>query len=176
MRLLMIAAVAPAQALFPADPPAAPGPLARVAPLDAPGPALCSPLLRARQTAAALGLRAQIAPALAELDYGSWAGRSPEAVLADDPAGFARWRADPDAVPHGGESRAALIARVADWLETCRSPGGALVAVTHPGPIQAALLHVLGGAPEAADRIGVAALSQLRLSHDGRRWSVLLPQ
>lgn len=174
MRLLMIAALAPAEALFPADPPAAPRALARTRPLAAPGRALCSPLLRARQTAAALGLVPEIVPALAELDYGVWAGRAPEAVLAEDPEGFALWRADPAAAPHGGESRLQLIARVADWLENCPGPGGAAIAVTHPGAIQAALIHVLGAPPEAADRIGASGLARLRLSHDGRRWSVLL--
>ncbi|WP_170293942.1 histidine phosphatase family protein [Paracoccus limosus] len=175
VRLLLIAAVAPAGAQFPADPPAAPGPLSRVRPLERPGQAVSSPLLRARQTAAALGLQPVIEPALAEVDFGAWRGQSPEAVLQGDPAGFARWHADPAQAPHGGESFAAMSARVIDWLARIAGQAGTLVAVSHPGPMQAALLHVLGAGTAEAGRIGVGSLSRLQLSHDGRRWSVVLP-
>jgi hypothetical protein len=41
--------------------------------------------------------------------------------------------------------------------------------------MQAALLHVLGAGTAEAGRIGVGSLSRLQLSHDGRRWSVVLP-
>lgn len=136
------------------------------------GECLISPLQRAARTAEALGLSGHPDPALAELDYGRWAGRSPESVLAEDPAGFALWRDDPHAAPHGGESFAAMAARMADWLQCRADEGRSLVAVTHPGPIQAALLHVLGAPLTAAPAIGVRPLSRTSLTHDGRRWSL----
>lgn len=173
--LTLICAAAPARPVFPADDPAAPAALARAGRV-APGRARClvSPLLRARQTAAALGLAATPDPALREADFGAWAGQAVEAVLAADPAGFALWRTDPAAAPPGGESFAAMAARVTTWLEAQAAAGGRVLAITHPGPIQAALLAVLGAPPTAAARIGVRPLSRTRLSHDGARWSLLI--
>lgn len=174
-RITLICAAAPSRPVFPADEAAAPAALARVAPLAA-GRAICvtSPLRRARQTAAALGLDAAVEPALRETGFGTWAGQEIEAVLAADPAGFAAWRADPAAAPPGGESFAAMAARVAGWLEAQAGGAREVLAITHPGPIQAALLHVLGAPAASASRIGVRPLSRICLSHDGRRWSLLI--
>src|ERR1700760_3620959 len=67
-------------AAFPADEPLDPQGLAKATALvpdlrrvDA---AWTSPALRARETATALGLQATIDPALRDLDYGNWSGRS----------------------------------------------------------------------------------------------------
>ena len=49
------------------------------------GDALSSPALRARDTAAAAGLRAAIEPALRECDFGAWAGRTLAEVHEEDP-------------------------------------------------------------------------------------------
>lgn len=173
-RILLICSLAPARPLFPGDEPASPAALAGAGHLARDAACLTSPLLRARQTAAALALEARPDPALAEMDYGRWAGREIAQVLSDDPTGFARWRDDPDAAPHGGESFAAVVDRIAGWLRRQAQDGGNLVAVTHPAPIQAALIHVLGAPPQAAASIGVRPLSRMRLSHDGRRWSLLM--
>lgn len=173
-RILLICSLPPARAVFPGDDPAAPAALARLAPGEDSGECRVSPLRRAVQTAQALGLEAVPDPALAEMDFGTWAGRSPESVLAEDPAGFARWRADAHAAPHGGESLAAVAARMAAWLQARAEAGGSLLAVSHPAPMQAALLQVLGAPLSAAPVIGVRPLARLRLGHDGRRWSVML--
>lgn len=173
-RILLICSLAPERPVFPGDEPAPAAALARVGRLAAGSDGVTSPLLRARQTAAALGLDARPDPALTEAGFGRWAGRAPEALLAEDPAGLALWREDPRSAPHGGESLAQVAARVAAWLERQAGQGGSLVAVTHPGPIQAALVHVLGAPLEAAGRIGVRPLSRTRLTHDGRRWSLLI--
>ena len=185
-RILLICSLPPARAVFPADEPAAPAALARLAPEADSGVGAdvragadirecrVSPLRRAAQTADALGLAAFPDPALAEMDFGAWAGRSPDSVLADDPAGFARWQGDPEAAPHGGESLAAVAARMATWLQARAEAGGSLLAVSHPAPIQAALLHVLGAPLTSARAIGVRPLARVGLSHDGRRWSLML--
>lgn len=171
-RILLICSLAPARPVFPGDEPAPRTALA--GPHPGPGPARVSPLRRALQTAEAMGLAAIPDPALAEMDYGAWAGQSPEQVLARDPQGFARWQDDPEAAPHGGESFADVARRMALWLQARATADGSLLAVTHPAPIQAALLHVLGAPPAAARAIGVRPLSRLQLTHDGRRWSLLL--
>jgi len=50
-----------------------------------------SPALRARGTAASLGLAASVDPALRDLDVGRWAGRSLTEIEAAEPAGLAAW-------------------------------------------------------------------------------------
>ena len=131
-----------------------------------------SPALRARETAAALGLAAGVEPLLREGDAGRWAGRQVSAVAAAEPAAFAAWLADPAAAPHGGEPLGDLLARVAGWIEARRDEPGRGVAVTHASVVRAAVLHVLGAPPAAFGRIAVAPLGLVRLRGDGRRWTL----
>lgn len=173
-RVTLICSAPPATADFPGDPPAARAALARVTAFRVATGAicLCSPLARARDTAAALGLNASPEAALSETDFGAWAGHDPAAIMARDAEGFQTWLQDPQAAPHGGESFADVSARVAGWLAGLVGHDGQIVAITHPGPIQAALIHVLAAALTSARAIGVKPLSATRLVHDGRRWSV----
>jgi len=90
--------------------------------------ALCAPARAAVETAAALGLAATVDPGLADWHLGSWRGRALDEIAAAHPAEVAAWLADPDAVPHGGESLTALLARVAGWLagaDLTAGPAGA---------------------------------------------------
>jgi len=75
--------------------------------------AVCSPARAAVETAAALGLATTVDAGLADWHLGDWRGRALDEIAA---AEVAAWLADPDAVPHGGESLTALLARVAAWL------------------------------------------------------------
>src|SRR5215210_6447011 len=70
---------------------------------------VCSPLRRAQETAAALGLPVEVDDRWIELDYGELDGRPIPEVPADL---WARWRADVHFAPPGGESLAALGGRV----------------------------------------------------------------
>jgi len=83
---------------------------------DALGPVdrvVTSPLLRARQTAAALGAPVEVDERVVELDYGELDGLP----LAEVPASlWARWREDPTFAPPGGESLAELGRRVAEAM------------------------------------------------------------
>lgn len=136
------------------------------------GDALCSPALRARETAAAAALDAEIEPALRECDFGSWAGRSLAEVHAADADAVGTWMTDPDACPHGGESLRALLDRVGAWMDGQAAAGGRAIAVTHGGVVRAAVVHALGAPAAAAWRIDVAPLALTELHGRDGRWTV----
>lgn len=135
--------------------------------------ALSSPALRCRETAGAAGfVEPRVVAALAECDFGAWAGRTLADVAAASPDEVALWMEDADARPHGGESLAAFAARVAGWLDGEAVRDGATVAFTHGGVVKAALVHALGAPLAAFWRVDVAPLSVTELhAHDGR-WTV----
>lgn len=131
-----------------------------------------SPALRARQTAEALGLTATVEPALRDGDYGQWTGLSFEEVQAQQPQAMAEWIGNPAATPHGGESIAALIARVSNWLDALGAAPGSVVAVTHASVIRAAIVCALKAEPRSFWHIDIAPLSLVRLSGHGGRWTL----
>jgi broad specificity phosphatase PhoE len=99
---------------------------------------LCSPRLRARQTAAVLGaawdLPCRVADAFAERDVGVYEGLTQAEARAAWPVLWnqditRRW----DAAPPGGETIAAVFTRVADGLDRVRRdhPGEQVVLVAH---------------------------------------------
>ena len=95
-----------------------------------------SPLARAMETAALLGLDAPLLDRrLMEMDWGEWEGRTRASVTAADPGGVARDEArGPDFRPPGGESPHEVQARIIDWARSAAigPPTGA--ARNHPGP------------------------------------------
>jgi broad specificity phosphatase PhoE len=102
-----------------------------------------SRLLRARQTAEAIGLAAGREPfvldELVDLDHGLWQGLTPEEAQALDPDGYQRFRQDPrSAAAPGGESLAAVEVRMRSALRSLstRYPGEEMVAVSHEIPIR----------------------------------------
>lgn len=113
---------------------------------------LCSPLDRARETAAILlaaAGRADLAPRcddrLKEICFGSWEGHTLAEVAVFDPAGVRARDADKwGFVPPTGESYAMLAARVSDWLGCLDRPS---LIVAHGGILRV-LLHLLAGFPE----------------------------
>ncbi len=131
-----------------------------------------SPLQRAEITAAAIadraGLPVEIEQRLIEIDYGDWdeepfGGLAPDIVI--------KWRSDPTFAPPGGESLAALQARVeecaADLLD--RSRDGMVVAVSHVSPIKAAVCFALGVDERASWRmfLGLASITSVGARDDG---------
>ena len=83
-----------------------------------------------------------------ELDFGAWEGRPWSEIPA---AEVEAWTADfMDARPHGGESVAMLLRRVRTAVARC-CPEETWLAVTHGGPIRAALFAA-GGGPEVWTR------------------------
>jgi len=135
------------------------------------GEVLISPARRAAQTAAGLDVT-RVEPALAECDFGSWAGRSLAEVASGDPEAVHAWMTDPDAAPHGGESLTALLARVRSWMGTEAALDGTAIAITHGGVVKAAVVTALDAPASAFWRIDVSPLSITELhAHDGR-WTV----
>ena len=179
-RLLLVrhgATAATRAAAFPADEPLDARGLVDAASLRGALPskfdALSSPALRCRQTAEAAGVvDPALVDALAACDFGAWAGRTLAALHAKEPDAVGAWMTDPHACPHGGESLAALVARVGGWLDDAAAKDGWAVAFTHGEVVKAAVVHALGAPPEAFWRIDVAPLAVTELhAHDGR-WTV----
>jgi broad specificity phosphatase PhoE len=134
---------------------------------------LTAPAPAARETATALGLDAEVEIALRDCDYGRWRGLASKVVAEREPDAFATWLGDPTAAPHGGESVAALIERVGDWLAQSLTREGATLAVAHASIVRAAIVNALGAGPSAFARIDVAPLSLARLSGHGQRWNLV---
>jgi probable phosphoglycerate mutase len=139
-----------------------------IAPL-APKAVVTSPLLRARDTAAAIaravGRPLEVDERLTELHYGDWDG----ARIADLPDGaFARWREDPDFAPPGGESIPTVRDRVVPCVEDLLDRGGVVVAVSHVTPIKAAVAWALGVNDEVSWRLHLDLASISRIDRRGR--------
>jgi broad specificity phosphatase PhoE len=122
-----------------------------------------SPLRRARETAAALGLPVEVDERWVELDYGDLDGRP----IADVPADLWRaWRADVAFAPPGGESLAALGRRVRAACEDLATEAAEadVVVVSHVSPIKAAVAWALGVGDELSWRLHVTPASVTRIA------------
>jgi broad specificity phosphatase PhoE len=118
---------------------------------------VCSPLLRARDTAAALGPAVSVDERWTEIDYGIYDGKELDAV----PELWRKWGRDVGFVPEGGESLAAVGSRVRAacedlWAEAAERD---VVVVTHVSPIKAAVAWALGVGDEAVWRMFVDVAS-----------------
>jgi broad specificity phosphatase PhoE len=121
-----------------------------------------SPLRRARETAEALGGAVSVDERWAEVDYGELDGMP----LADVPAEtWARWRADPDHTPPGGESLRQLAARVRPACDELLAEAAEadIVVVTHVSPVKAAVAWALGVGDDVAWRMWCAPASITRI-------------
>jgi broad specificity phosphatase PhoE len=137
-----------------------------------PGRVVCSPLARARATAAAItevagGPAPEVDERWIELDYGEWEG----APLAEVPrAAWAEWMADPHFRPPGGETLAELDERVAAACSDVAVDAADedVVVVTHVSPIKAAVTWALGSSDALSWRLHVATASITRIAMGGR--------
>ncbi|MFR9796545.1 histidine phosphatase family protein [Streptomyces sp. MS06] len=133
---------------------------------------LTSPSGRCRQTAAELGLDAEVETDLRELDLGSWHGRTLDELAAGEPEALAEWTTDPASAPHGGESVVRLCRRIGDWLDHLPGNAGRVLAVTPASVARASVVHALGAPPDAFWRIDVPPLTQVRLTGRNHRWNL----
>ncbi|MFG1496965.1 histidine phosphatase family protein [Saccharospirillum sp. HFRX-1] len=93
-----------------------------------------SPSPRCAQLALALDEKAELIPALRELNFGDWEGKAWDAI---DRAGLDRWAQQPlEFVIPGGESGRDLYRRVADWANTIRLGKDDLI-IAHAGSLRA---------------------------------------
>jgi broad specificity phosphatase PhoE len=131
---------------------------------------ISSPLDRARETAATIaaasGTGVEIDDRWIELDYGALDGCPASALDAE---GWRAWRDDPAHVPAGGESVAAVGARVRAACRdlTTAAGSGDVVVVSHVSPIKAAVAWALGVGDEVAWRMWVADAAVCRVEVSG---------
>ncbi len=133
-----------------------------------------SPLQRARQTAAVLaaagadgdGADVEVDPRWIEMDYGDLDGR-PATALPEQ--AWQTWRQDPHFVPAGGESVAAVGARVRQACAELAGDAarGDVVVVSHVSPIKAALAWALGVGDEVAWRMFLDDAAVCRIKTSG---------
>ena len=134
---------------------------------------ICSPLERARETAAIVGARIGMTPVedarLAETDVGDWEHRTYAEVGAEDPDALAAFlRTDAKFAFPGGESYADHLARVQEALDELFAAGDerlpALV-VCHGGVLR---LAVAARGDESARTWQMANTALITLHADGR--------
>jgi broad specificity phosphatase PhoE len=148
---------------------------ALAAALPRPARIVSSPLIRARHTAAVLAGAApgvtdaegvEVDPRWIEMDYGDLDGQPASAL---DSRSWQTWRQDPNFVPAGGESLAAVCARV---REACREMADEaaradVVVVSHVSPIKAAVTWALGVDDQVAWRMFLSDAAVCRIDTSG---------
>lgn len=133
-----------------------------------------SPLCRARQTAQALADAFELGVTeddrFVEVSYGTLEGTPLAAV---DPSLWARWIADENFKPEGGESLREVFDRVVPAVSELLSSGERVALVSHVSPIKAALCDVLGLSPLGAWRFRLSNASvSLIEKAPGDRWVI----
>ena len=131
---------------------------------------LTSPLLRARQTAACMGLTARIDDRLREMDWGDWEGRTLDDLRRDlGPAMADNEARGLDFTPPGGESPRQVQRRLEPWLADIATTDTDTGIIAHKGVIRALIGLATGwsflGKPPAPLRHGEA--QSLILDGDG---------
>jgi probable phosphoglycerate mutase len=129
-----------------------------------------SPLSRARDTAALLGVEAPIVvdDRWIEVDYGEYECQPLREIPAEV---WRHWRSDPGFRPAGGETLAEVDSRVAAACEElfatdgsgARSPHGDVVVVSHVTPIKAAVAWALGAGAGLSWRLHLNTASVTRI-------------
>lgn len=130
-----------------------------------------SPLVRTRETAAAVAARAgldvEVDERWIEIDYGALDGTR----LADVPADvWDRWRSDPAWTPPGGEALVAVAERVRAACDDLvgDAASGDVVVVSHVSPIKSAVAWALGVDVAVSWRMFLDVASICRIETSGR--------
>jgi broad specificity phosphatase PhoE len=108
---------------------------------------MSSPLQRARRTAELLQPSAAVTidPALREMSFGSWEGRTIAELRVSVGERFLdAERRGLDFQPPGGESPRAVMARLGRWTARIAGAGAPIVAVSHKAAIRALLALATG--------------------------------
>jgi probable phosphoglycerate mutase len=132
---------------------------------------VASPLLRAVQTARALGAwRLDCEPRLVEMDWGEWEGRTLDELRLADPEYMTEVEARGlDFSAPGGESPRQLQHRLAPWLRAIAAARQPVNAVCHKGVVRALFARAVGwdllGRPPI--KLDWSAAQIFRLDADG---------
>ncbi|MCH1490773.1 MAG: MSMEG_4193 family putative phosphomutase [Ilumatobacteraceae bacterium] len=124
----------------------------------------CSPLERARETAAPIaagrGLKAKVDRGLLECEFGDWTGAQ-LSKLSKLPEWSTVQRAPSTFRFPNGESFTEMQVRMVSTLDRLRSthPGGTIVCVSHADPIKAAVAHAVGTHLDLFQRIVISTCS-----------------
>ena len=137
---------------------------------------ISSPLLRARQTAAAIAEPTAVPVTLdarfIELDYGEW---DQQPLSTVDPEAWAHWQSNLDFAPPGGESLLAVGERVRAALNEIAPEvrRRTVVIVTHVSPLKAAVAWSLGVSDDVSWRLFVTPASITRIDVSRERPSLV---
>jgi probable phosphoglycerate mutase len=106
---------------------------------------VASPLTRAVETAALLGLTCRPEPLLVEMDWGAWEGKTRDELIEQYGDEFEHRAAKGiDLRPHDGESPREVRERVRRWLDGVVERGQPAGAVCHQGVIRALMSLAIG--------------------------------
>lgn len=142
------------------------------------GEVISSPMQRCHAFAQALAARhslpLRIDERFREVGFGSWEGRTPEQILADNANEYHAFHEDPlRNRPHGAEPLEQFGARVATGLQELfrENSGRHLLVIAHAGVIRAALGNVLRADPAGwyRTRIDNAGMTRFRHGAQGIR-------
>jgi broad specificity phosphatase PhoE len=131
---------------------------------------LSAPEPACRATAEVIGVDPAVVDDLAGCDFGQWVGRTLVDVGAAEPKAIATWLSDPYAAPHGGESLAAMLARVGSCIDLAEWPEGRSALVVTPLVARALVVHALGAPPDVIFRIDVSPLGRASIARSGPDW------
>lgn len=130
---------------------------------------VASPLSRAWETAALLGLSPEPEPRLREMSWGDWEGRTVPELLAAGLMMVAHDRIGLDFRAPGGESPRDVQTRLRPWLAEVAASGRPTGAVAHAGVIRALYGLATGWdlASDPPEPIRNACAHRFRLAPDG---------
>ena len=139
-----------------------------------------SPLSRARETARLLGVSPSLEPAIIEMDWGNWEGRTGEELREIYGESFSQKKAlGIDLQPEGGERPRQVRERVEKWVLKIASTEKSTGAVAHQGIIRAMISlatgwNMINPSPERIDwdsvhlftikKHGLVKIGQLNIS------------
>lgn len=135
-----------------------------------------SPRRRTQQTAApvatALGLPVTTAPALDEIDFGAFSGRSFDALAGD--AAWQLWNAARDTARcPGGETMAEAVARAQAYLAALPAAQTPALCVTHCDIIRGIVANVLGVSYAKMFALDCDPGSLTTLAVEGEAWRLV---
>ena len=129
---------------------------------------ISSPLLRAKETAAAFNQKIDVEPRFIELDYGDFDGLLQNEVPEEV---WKNWRSDINYRPPNGESLAELNSRVCQVLKEIADEARErnVVVVSHVSPIKAAIAWAVGVEVSTSWRMLLdrGSISRIELSPQG---------